>query len=83
MPYDLQNLEAFLQSIKSNAKATFSTIGNTLMGKAIPLVKIASLDKSNATIKKAIVILARQHPGETPGSFIVEEMLTELLKSCH
>lgn len=31
--------------------------------------------------KKAIVILARQHPGETPGSFVAEEMLLELLRS--
>jgi murein tripeptide amidase MpaA len=63
MPYDLQNLESFLQSIKSNAKVSMSSIGNTIMGKHIPLVKIESLDKSNPIPKKVIVILARQHPG--------------------
>ena len=30
--------------------------------------------------KKAIVLMARQHPGESVGSFIMDEILSELTR---
>lgn len=42
MPYDLADLHRLLSQIKINAKVKITTIGNTLMGKPIPLIKISA-----------------------------------------
>ena len=47
-------------------------IGSTILNKPINVVKIASNEPTESVEKKAIVILGRQHPGETPGSYIAE-----------
>lgn len=80
LPYDLSDLQRLLAAIKG-PRATLTTIGHTVMGRAIPMLRLASTDRSNAMQKKAIVIMGRQHPGETPGSYIAEEMIMELLKN--
>lgn len=72
MPYDFNDLQKLLGSIKGNPKVSMKQIGVTLMNKSITLVKIGSFDNIEGVERKAIIILARQHPGETPGSFIVE-----------
>ena len=32
--------------------------------------------------RKAIIIMARQHPGETQGSFVCEGVINKLLSKC-
>jgi hypothetical protein len=51
-----------LEGVKSNPKVTIQSIGNTYMGRPIPAIRIISLQQSNID-KKAIIIMARQHPG--------------------
>lgn len=81
MPYDLTDLNLLINSIRTNPRVKISTIGTTIMGKQIPLLKISSVDDTNKIEKKALVILGRQHPGETPGSYVAEEMILELLRN--
>jgi hypothetical protein len=40
------------------------------MGRPIPLIKISAVEEAGRGEKKALVVLARQHPGETPGSYV-------------
>ena len=75
MPYEYNNLESLLASIKGNPKVTVNSAGVTIMGQSIPIIKIKSTDNSEGMVKKAIVIMARQHPGQTPGSYIAQEMI--------
>lgn len=64
MPYDLKDLDRLLNSIKKHVRVKVSTIGVTVMGRPIPLIKISSKDEENTGIpKKAIIFLGRQHPG--------------------
>lgn len=81
MPYDLTDLKKLLESIKVYPRVSLITLGNTIMGRSIPVIKISSVDNSNPILKKALIIMARQHPGETPGSFLVEEMILSLMKN--
>ena len=72
---DLKNRLKWLEQSK---KAKIKTIGVTCLKKNIPMVHIGQEDKN--TNKKAIIILARQHPGESVGSFIMDEIMCELTK---
>lgn len=63
MPYDLNDLQKLLESVKNNPKITTKIIGSTIMGKQIPVLKIKSVNPVDTIEKKAIIIMARQHPG--------------------
>ena len=71
LPYDLQDLKKMIENIKTNPKVVITSIGSTIMGRSIPMITI-SAENPNRIPRKAIVILGRQHPGETPGSYIGE-----------
>ena len=69
LPYDLNDLKKLIENIKNNPKVSITSIGSTIMGRSLPMITI-SADNPNRIPKKALVILSRQHPGETPGSFV-------------
>ena len=68
-PYDYNDLKKVLENIKGHPKVTITTIGSTIMGKSIPMINI-STDNENRIPKKAVIVLGRQHPGETVGSYV-------------
>jgi hypothetical protein len=63
MPYDYSDLQKLLASIKGNAKVSIKQIGTTLMNKPINMIKIGSFENAENIERKAIIVLARQHPG--------------------
>lgn len=63
MPYDFSDLQKMLAAIKANQKVAIKQIGVTILNKPINVIKIASYEATESIEKKAIIILARQHPG--------------------
>ena len=61
-------------------KVTVHSIGTTYMGRPMPMIRIKAVEKTSIE-KKAIIIMARQHPGQTVGSYIADQMVEQLLKS--
>ncbi len=47
MPYDLTDLHLLMSSIKGNPRVKISTIGSSIMGRPIQLLKISSVDDTN------------------------------------
>lgn len=79
MPYTVDDLNQMLETVKTNPKVSVHTVGSTYMGQSMPMIKISSEQKGGVQ-RKAIIIMARQHPGETVGSYIVEEIVHEILR---
>lgn len=49
------------------------------MGNSIPLLSISNPNSNKRDPKPLIYVIGRQHPGETPSSFIVEGLINFLL----
>lgn len=69
-PYTSVELKNRFKSFENNRKIQVRSLGQTCLKKGIPIVEI-SQENSNPN-KKAMVIMARQHPGETVGSYIMD-----------
>ena len=54
-------------------------IGVSPLKNVVPIVYISS-EREEKSSKKAIIIMARQHAGETVSSFVMEGLINELLK---
>lgn len=54
-------------------------IGKTLAKKNIEALIITQKLKVKKDTRKAIIIMARQHPGETQGSFVCDGVIDRLL----
>ncbi|CAI2371044.1 unnamed protein product [Moneuplotes crassus] len=86
VPYSYSQLQHFLQNvveesplIKSN-KISYEReeLCQTLSGRKVDILKITNPSKKQ-TKKQSVVIMARCHPGETVGSFVMEGVLKGLL----
>mmetsp|Transcript_41330 Transcript_41330/g.62965 ORF Transcript_41330/g.62965 Transcript_41330/m.62965 type:complete len:156 (+) Transcript_41330:962-1429(+) len=77
-------MQSHIRQIKDMADTSpfsfvkFSSIGKSNGGVEIPLMKITNHDKKKNQ-KPTIVILGRQHSGETHSSFIIHGMINFLL----
>lgn len=76
-PYPLTRLVEFLDSLSSWAVLRKETLCSSSLGLDFPLVTLTAPKAQGRPLKlrPAIVFSARVHPGETPSSFLLEEIM--------
>jgi cytosolic carboxypeptidase protein 2/3 len=78
-------MRSHLQQIKDVSETSpfqfvkFSSIGKSNGGIDLPLLKITNQDKKKGPPKPVVVIIGRQHSGETYSSFIIHGLINYLL----
>lgn len=75
VPYRISDLNKLLDRICDHPKVKITTIGKTLEGRPLEIIRVGSYDA-----KRRILIRARAHPWETGGNWAVEGMIRKLLK---
>lgn len=86
MPYNTGHCATLITRVSSSENVSscefrqirVKPIGTTLMRRSIPCIELLAGNRSN---KKAIILMGRQHSGETPSSFVIHEIVTQLLKA--
>ena len=81
-PYTYQKLCNKLNNIvlKNTEIATKIVIGKTISKKNIESLVIGTKLGKKKDTRKAIIVMARQHPGETQGSFVCDGVIDRLLQ---
>ena len=85
IPYTYTQMQSHFRQIRDVAETSpfnfirFSSIGKSNGGIDMPLVKITNQDKKKNLYKPTVVILGRQHSGETHSSFIIHGLINFLL----
>ena len=74
-PYRLSDLDHLLESIRKNPLVEIKTIGKTVQGRELEIVKVGN-DKA----PYRVFIRARAHPWEPVGNWIVQGLIRRLLK---
>ncbi|MCX6639779.1 MAG: M14-type cytosolic carboxypeptidase [bacterium] len=78
-PYTLTQLDSYVKSLANHPELTFTTLGKSEEGRDIPRLIIQSNRDVDVTNRKSIWIICREHPGETPASYVCEGMVSALL----
>jgi len=73
-PYRLSDLERFLAGIRTNRLVQITTIGTTVQGRELEIVRLG-----NAQAPSRVFLRARAHPWESGGNWIVEGLVRRLL----
>ena len=74
-PYRLSDLERFLAGIRTNKLVEITTIGRTVQGRELEIVRIG-----NPQAPFRVFLRARAHPWEPGGNWIVEGLVGRLLR---
>jgi len=74
-PYRVSDLKRFLDEIKTNPLVKISTIGKTVQGRDLEIIRVGHDDASNH-----VFIRARAHPWEPVGNWVIEGLVRRLLK---
>jgi murein tripeptide amidase MpaA len=77
-PYTNKDLCSFITQLDTYESVRVSSLGLSEEGRKIPLITVAKLDSSN-TERETIWIVGREHPGETPLSFVCEGIIEAIL----
>jgi hypothetical protein len=75
-PYRISDLEKFLATIRTNALVQIETIGKTVQGRDLEIIRVG---RPEAPYR--VFLRARAHPWESGGNWIVEGLVDRLLKS--
>ena len=78
-PYPLSQLELFLNSLQDDPRCAVGQLGLSEDGRGIPELRLAAL-ASSAGYKEKIWVICREHPGETPASYVCEGFIKALLE---
>jgi hypothetical protein len=74
-PYRISDLDNFLNSIRSNPLVEISPIGRTVQGRELEIVRVGRADAPYR-----VFLRARAHPWEPGGNWIVQGLITRLLR---
>lgn len=80
-PYSFEKLNKYLNDrvIKNKEIVTRVVVGKTLSKRNIDGLMICQALNKKRDNRKAIIVMARQHPGETQGSYVCEGVIDKLL----
>jgi hypothetical protein len=79
-PYSYQSHLNFLNTINSSGFVTQISLGNSVQGRPLDLIRITNPNISNAS-KQVIFIIAGQHASETYGLYSAEGIISFLINS--
>jgi hypothetical protein len=74
-PYRLSDLAKFLESIRANPLVQIRTIGKTVEGRDLEIIRLG-----NSDAPRRVFLRARAHPWEPVGNWLVEGLVHRLLK---
>jgi len=74
-PYRVSDLNRFLAEIKASPLVKIETIGKTVQGRDLEIIRVGNDDAPNH-----VFIRARAHPWEPVGNWVVEGLVRRLLK---
>ena len=74
-PYRLSDLDRLLASIRKNPLVNITTIGQTVQGRDLEIIRIG-----NPQSPHRVFVRARAHPWEAGGSWVVEGLVHRLLQ---
>ena len=80
-PYSFEKLNKYISDrlAKNKEIVTKVTAGKTLSKRSIDALMICQPLNKKRDNRKAIIVMARQHPGETQGSYVCEGVIDKLL----
>ena len=73
-PYRLSDLQQLLESIRGNPLVEIRSIGKTVEGRDLEIVRLGNVDAP-----KRVFVRARAHPWESGGNWVVEGLVARLL----